>query len=103
MGSRAGPVPVFRFGHHRGAHRIELRIAQGFPEVSFIQRTGIVTTLPNMSSRVVECVPVGSKPAVSLFQRWCQNVGLPRDCDEMDIVRHQAIANESYPMEIQAL
>jgi hypothetical protein len=68
-----------------------------------IQRTGIVPALPDMPRRVVECVPVGGKPAVRLLQRACQYIGLPWNGHKVDMVRHQAVADESYPILFRAL
>ena len=56
-----------------------------------------------MPRRVVECVPVGSKPAVCLLQRACQYIGLPWDGDKVDMVRHQAVADQCYPVQFRAL
>ena len=66
--------------------------------MGFIQRAGIVPALPNMPRRAVECVPVGSKPAVCLLQRACQYIDLPWDGDKVDMVRHQAVADQCYLM-----
>jgi hypothetical protein len=52
---------------------------------------------------VVERVPVGGKPAVCLFQRACQYIGLSWDGDKVDMVRHQAVADERYTMLFRAL
>jgi hypothetical protein len=69
----------------------------------FIQRTGIVPALPDMPRRVVECVPVGGKPAVRLLQRARQSLGLPWNGHKVDMVGHQAVADERYSMLFRAL
>jgi len=71
--------------------------------MEFIQRTRVVPTLPNMPRRVVERVPVGGKPAVCLLQRACQYIGLPWDGDKVDMVRHQAVADQCYAVQFRAL
>jgi hypothetical protein len=56
-----------------------------------------------MSGRVVERVPVGSKPAECLLQRTCEYIGLRWDGDKVDMVRHQAVADQCYPVQFRAL
>jgi hypothetical protein len=40
---------------------------------------------------------------VRLLQRACQYIGLPWNGHKVDMVRHQAVADESYPILFRAL
>ena len=44
----AGPAVEFGLCHDGGAHRIEFGVAHGGPEVSFVERAGVVATVPDM-------------------------------------------------------
>jgi len=103
MSSRTGPVPALRSRDQRGTYRIQFRVAQGLPQMGFIQRTGIVSPLPNMPCRMVYCVPVGSESAVGLLQRPCQYIALCRDGDKVDVVCHQAVADYCYAVKVRTL
>lgn len=53
VGCGARPSPAFRRRHDAGAHWIELHIAQGCPQMRFVERTGIESPLPYVARRTL--------------------------------------------------
>ena len=95
MGCGAGPRPRLSLGHQTRTHRIELCITQGLPQVRLVQRAGIVPTLPDMTTRAMDGIPIRSIPAVGVLQRQTQDVCFRRNGNEMHMVGHQAVADQS--------
>src|SRR5579863_6465085 len=60
MGVGAGPRPGFCIGDQTGSHRVQFRVAQGYPQMLVIERTRIKTSLPNVSAGLVSGVPIRS-------------------------------------------
>jgi hypothetical protein len=103
MGRGARPSPGLRVCDQSRPHRIELRIPQCFPEVRLVQGTGIVPPLPNMAARVVSRVPVGRIPPVRVFQGQCQPIGFVGDHDHVNMIGHEAVANQRHTVELSIL
>ena len=79
MGCGAGPRPRLSLGHQARTHWIELCIAQGLPQVRLVQRAGIVPPLPDMTTGVMDGIPIRSIPAVGVLQRQAQDIRFRRD------------------------
>ena len=77
-------------------------VCPGSPEVGFVQRARIVPALPNVTATAMRRVPVGSIPSVRILQSWPQNVRLLRRSNEVNMVRHQTIANQFYLVTLRA-
>src|ERR1039457_3702106 len=98
-GSRLGtrPPPFRRLGHHAGPHRIALYIPQGLPLVPIVHGAGEEAVLPHMAGFTAPQVQpprvVHVRPAQALSQRGLRG----RNGDQMNMVPHEAIADDTYP------
>jgi hypothetical protein len=52
---------------------------------------------------MVDGVPISSISAVGVLQRVSHGIHFPRDRDEMNTVRHQAVANKCQAVQLNAL
>jgi hypothetical protein len=68
-----------------------------------VQRARIVSSLPNMASGMMTCIPIGGIPPVSVLQCQSQNISLMRQRDKVYMIRHQAVADQVYPVQDKAL
>jgi hypothetical protein len=95
-------TPAFCVRNHGRAYRIQLRVAQGLPEVGFVLRARIVPALPNVTATAMRRVPVGSITSVRILQSCSQNVCLLGSSNKVNMVRHQTIANQFYLVTLRA-
>ena len=58
MSSSARTRPGVRLGHQSRSHRIQFRVTQRFPQMRPLKRTGEVPSLPSVSNRAVDHVPI---------------------------------------------
>src|ERR1035438_3678768 len=93
LGTRPPPFP--RLGHHAGPHRIALYIPQGLPLVPIVHGAGKETVLPHMAGFTAPQVQppriVHVRPAQALSQRGLRG----RNGDQMNMVPHEAIADDT--------
>jgi hypothetical protein len=54
--------------HQKSSYRIELGVAQGFPEMGLVKRARVLAPLPDVPAGAVFRVPVGGKSAMCLLQ-----------------------------------
>ena len=80
--------------HHAGTDRIALRIGQGGPEVEPVERAGEEAVLPEVSGPARADVVVLGVTAVDATQQDGQRVLVFRDGDEVDVIGHQAEADD---------
>src|SRR5215813_11481154 len=99
----ARPFPLLSPGYEPCPHRIEFGVTQRLPQVCRIQGTRIKPSLPDVPAGSVRRVPVSRIASVRLFQRRRQSFCFARDHHQMDVVRHQAIANQGEGMELHSL
>ena len=59
-----------------------------------LQRARIEAALPDMPRGQVKGVKVGSVTSMDLLERHGQRAGLLRDGDQMNIIRHEAVAEQ---------
>jgi hypothetical protein len=71
--------------------------------VSLVERAGIVAALPHVAAGVIDCIPIGGKPPMYVLQATRQSVPPVWDGNEMNVIRHQAKADQSYPVSLDAL
>src|ERR1700733_11345789 len=64
-----------------------------------IQRAGITSSLPYMPVRLVSGVPVRGIPPVHMFQCLCQTISRARNRDQVDMIGHEAIADQRHSVE----
>jgi hypothetical protein len=88
---------ALRLARQAGAHRVQLRIAQRFPQMHPIQRAGVIATLPGMATRLMNRVPIDRIAPMCMPQRQCQAVSIVRSDDQMHVIRHQAITDQPHP------
>lgn len=78
--------------HHSGSNRISLDVSDGPPAVRSVHRNRIIPGLPEMAGRAAVDVDKAGKVGLDPSQRvrHCTLVG--GFGDEMEMIRHQAIA-----------
>lgn len=78
-----------------GTHRISFDIEQGSVEVRFVERAGVVTSLPKVTAAaLVLGVDVAGILRMSAAEGLRHRVGGVRDDDPMHVIRHEAPAVE---------
>ena len=103
MDRSTGPRPALSPVHHTGTHRIQLRIPQRFPQVLLVQRARIISPLPDMPGRMMTRIPIRGIPPLSVLQRQPQTIGIVGHRDQVYMVGHQAVADQFYPVQGNAL
>ncbi len=63
-----------------------------------IQRARVKAPLPDMAAGMIHGIPVGSEPSMYLLKTAGKAVLGSRHRDEMDMIGHQAVADEVYTM-----
>src|ERR1035438_10781790 len=94
LGTR--PPPFRRLGHHAGPHRIALYISQSLPLVPIVHGAGEEAVLPHVARFTAPHVQppriIHVRPAQALSQRGLRR----RNGDQMNMVPHEAIADDTY-------
>ena len=101
--SRTRPFISPRLAADPRADGIELDVFHRQPEVTFIERAGIEPALPEVAGAAMEAVDVlritKVRPADGLGER----VFLMRRGEDMDMITHQAIAEQFEPVLVRLL
>jgi hypothetical protein len=88
MGSRTQPGSIPCEADQTCPDRIQSCIAQGFPEVLLIERTGVESVLPEMlgqdSLNLQQAYAIGMEPAKPFSQRICRR----QFKDGVDMIEH---------------
>src|SRR5712671_2693886 len=71
--------------------------------MSFVERTRIESSLPHMSARRIPRVPVGCVAAVSMLESLRQGFGGAGHRDQMHVIRHQAVTQQSKTVQVGVL
>jgi len=91
----AGPRPARWRGCQSGAHRVHLYITQRTPAVRFIERAGKEAVLPHVAAPAVTAVQRQRILGVGVAQSSGQRVRALGDGDQVDMVCHQTVAEDS--------
>jgi hypothetical protein len=67
-----------------------------------IERARIIATLPDMTARMMDSIPIGGEAAVGVLQSRGQGKRLRRDGNKVNVIRHQAVAEHSGLVDIGA-
>jgi hypothetical protein len=86
---RVGQRLRFRVPRQAAARRVQLRIAQRFPQMHPIQWAGVITTLPGMAARLMNRIPINRIAAMGMPQAQSQAVSIVRSDDQVDVIRHR--------------
>jgi hypothetical protein len=88
---------------HAGAYRVVLDISQSLPAVSYVEGTGELPVLPEVSHGAAFDVDVAGIVGMSLPERSRQGVGAAGHDDQVDVVVHKAISPqaEAVPLRIR--
>ena len=92
MGFGAGPLVLGRLFDHFRSDWILFDIPQRPPEVLLAQRTGVEAILPEVSAAAVQAVDVLCIAKMGASQRFGQGVGVGWTCDQVNVIGHQAPA-----------
>jgi hypothetical protein len=71
--------------------------------VSLVERAGIVAALPHVAAGVVDRIPIGGKSSMYILQATRRRAPPVWDGNEMNVIGHQAIADQFYPVSLDAL
>ena len=94
MGGRARPRPRFRSCNQPRADWIPFHVPECDPQVCVVQRTGVVSALPDVPARGVRGIPKRGIPPVRLLQCQRQRLRLLRNQNQMHVIGHQAVAKQ---------
>jgi len=94
MGGGARPRPRFGSRDHSRADRIPFHVPECDPQVCVVQRTGVVSALPDVPARGVRGIPKRGIPPVRLLQCQRQRLRLLRNQNQMHVIGHQAVAKQ---------
>src|SRR5271156_2031857 len=92
----ARPWPGCGVFYQPGTYRVQLGIAQSLPQVGWIEWAGVKASLPQVSGGAVSCVPVRSVAAVGVLEGLGQSIGCEWNQHEMNVIGHQAVAEQGY-------
>ena len=95
----AGPGVIVRIGYHSRPDRVKLGVAQRRSEARRIERAGVESALPDVAGGSVARIEVGGIAPVRVLEREAQGVGARGDDDEVDVVGHEAIADQGEAVE----
>jgi hypothetical protein len=101
--SGARPSPLRGRGHHLRAHRIQLHIAQGSPQVSFVEGTRIESPLPHVPARRIARVPIRCVASVGVLESLRQGFGSAGNRDQVHVIRHEAVTEHRKMMKRSVL
>lgn len=90
----AGPSEGLGRGHDAGANRVALGVTECGPEVALVQRAGVEAALPDVSASRLPGIEVGGVASVRIAEREGKGLRPPRDGDEMNMVGHEAVAED---------
>ena len=99
MGGSARPSILRGDCDHPCPDRIEFDVAQCCPEMRVIQRTGIEPPLPDMAAGRLPGIPVSAVASVGMLEGLCKCLGGARHSNQMDVIGHQAVAEQRHAIE----
>ena len=94
MDLRAGPEVLHRAEHNPRSHRVQFRVAQGAPGVCPVHRGGIKAVLEEMACLAPADIHPATKRIVRPPYAASERIWMTGDRDEVDVIRHQAIAHQ---------
>ena len=97
MGRRAGPAVVRRLFDQVGSHGVEIDVSEGCGQVRGAERAGVEAVLPEVSAAAVEPVETHGVVPVGLSEGFGEGVRVVRDGDHVDMICHQAVAQDGEP------
>ncbi len=103
VGSRTRPFPGLCLRHQFSSHWIQFCITQCLPQVWKVQWARVVSPLPRVSSGMVDRVPIRRVTAMGLLHGLCQSVHLGWNGHQMDMIGHQAVADQRHAVQLNVL
>ena len=103
VGGRTRPFPGLCLRHQFGSHWIQFCITQCLPQVRPVERAGVVSPLPRVPSGMVDGVPIRRVTAMCLLHGLCQSVHLCWNGYQMDMIGHQAVADQRHAVQLNVL
>lgn len=95
VSSGAGPPIVPRGPHQTGAHRIAFHVSKGGDRMREVHWARVEPVFPEMATTAVAPIEVMRAAQMSRADRLRQVRGASRDGHEMNMVRHQAVADRA--------
>jgi len=94
MPGRTRPLVPPRLAAKLRTNGIKLDIFHCQPKVTLIQRTGIEPSLPKVAAPAMKVVDILRIAKVCPADGFGQRILLVRDSDDMDMIAHQAVADQ---------